>query len=75
MKLTELKEMGKRHPNILVRFLDGALGLAEPEYSDPVIVMVPKERKKNRKIPLYKLTCVGQGMLTENNFEKPKDRK
>lgn len=71
MKLPELK--GLKHPHILVRFLDGALGVMEEPYADPATIRIPRAKQGDseyRKLPLFKVTHTGQGICVENKFTR-----
>lgn len=71
MKLLELN--GLKHPHILVKFLDGELGLVEEPFTDPVRIMIPTtagQDNEYRDLPLFNLTHTGQGMCVENKFTK-----
>lgn len=74
MRLIELK--GLKHPHILVRFLDGALGVMEEPYVDPVKIRIPKVKQDDeyRKISIFKITHTGQGLCIENKLVQNKKR-
>lgn len=68
MNLIELK--GLKNPHILVKFLDGELGVVEKPFADPVKIMIPMVEQDNiyRDLPLFNLTHTGHGMCIENKF-------
>ena len=74
MKLIELN--GIKHPHILVRFLDKALGIVEKPYTDPVKIMIPticpgkRPKPIYRKLDLFNITHTGQGLCVENKSVK-----
>lgn len=74
MRLIELK--GLKHPHILVRFLDNALGLMEKPYTNPVKIRIPRVKQDDeyRKISLFKITYTGQGLCIENKLVQNKKR-
>ena len=70
MKKRELDTIKASTKCVLVKFLDGALGMVDLRTEDVAHVYIA-EADTIRKVDIFNLSDVGQGMLRENKFVRP----
>jgi len=70
MKKRELDMIRSKTKCVLVKFLDGALGMVDDRVEDTAQVYIA-ETNTVREIDIFNLSDVGQGMFRENKFVKP----